>query len=63
MFTCVIARQVQVFLRTSVPSRALPFTIQYGTPIFLHKAGMNNTNCKQISNLLKTIDKCSLTSA
>lgn len=38
------ARHVVVFLWTTRPKRAFPFTIQYGTFIFLHKAGMCNTS-------------------
>jgi hypothetical protein len=44
--TWVTATHVQVFLLTSVPRRALPFTMQYGTPILRQRAGRNNTNWK-----------------
>jgi len=41
--TSVMARAVAVFLWTTVPSLALPLTIQYGTPIFLQRAGSQRT--------------------
>jgi hypothetical protein len=43
------ARQVAVFLRTTRPSLALPFTMQYGTPILRHSAGRNSTICTTTS--------------
>ena len=46
-WTLVSANAVTVFRRTTRPSRALPFTIQYGTPIFLHSAGRYKTIWKQ----------------
>ena len=42
-FTFVMANAVTVLRRTSCPKRALPLTMQYGTPIFLHKAGKKIT--------------------
>lgn len=41
---CVKATEVQVFLCTSLPSLALPLTMQYGTPILRHRAGKNTTS-------------------
>lgn len=38
------ARAVHVFRLTTRPKRALPFTMQYGTPILRHNAGINSTN-------------------
>lgn len=43
--TCVRATAEQVLRLTRRPNRALPLTIQYGTPILRHKAGRNNTIC------------------
>lgn len=43
---CVKATEVQVFLCTSLPSLALPLTMQYGTPILRHRAGKNTTSYK-----------------
>lgn len=43
-FVCVKATEVQVFLCTSLPSLALPLTMQYGTPILRHRAGKNTTS-------------------
>lgn len=43
---CVKAIEVQVFLCTSLPSLALPLTMQYGTPILRHRAGKNTTSYK-----------------
>ncbi len=43
---CVMAKEVQVFLCTSLPSLALPLTMQYGTPILRHRAGKNTTSYK-----------------
>lgn len=42
--TWVKATDVQVLRLTNNPKRALPFTIQYGTPIFLQRAGKNKTS-------------------
>lgn len=41
--TWVKARDAQVFLPTNNPNLAFPLTIQYGTPIFLHRAGRKRT--------------------
>ncbi len=45
--TVVKARHVAVFLRTTRPRRALPFTMQYGTPILRQSAGRNSTICRE----------------
>ena len=52
ILTSVIAKQVVVFLRTTRPTRALFLTMQYGTPIFLQRAGRKRTswNKKEIFN-------------
>ena len=39
-----MARQEVVFLLQTLPRRDLFFTMQYGTPIFLHRAGRNMTS-------------------
>lgn len=45
LHTCVRATVEHVLRRTRRPKRALPLTMQYGTPILRHKAGRNNTIC------------------
>ena len=42
------ARQVAVFRRTTLPRRAFPLTMQYGTPILRQSAGRNSTIYKDI---------------
>lgn len=41
---CVKATDVHVFLCTSLPSLALPLTMQYGTPILRQRAGRKTTS-------------------
>lgn len=41
---CVKAIDVHVFLCTSLPSLALPLTMQYGTPILRQRAGRKTTS-------------------
>ena len=57
LLTSVIAKQVVVFLRETRPRRALFLTMQYGTPIFLQRAGRKRTswnekNDKVINSLM-----------
>lgn len=51
LHTCVRATAVHVLRLTRRPKRALPLTMQYGTPILRHKAGRNNTICKMKKRL------------
>lgn len=55
--TCARAIAVQVFRWTSCPSRDLPFTMQYGTPIMRHNAGRHTTIYEKCSrNLIAEFD-------
>lgn len=56
-FICVKATEVHVFLCTSLPSRALPLTMQYGTPILRHRAGRKMTSYRNKKKLIFHRDK------